>query len=124
MSIRFKNDESLIQEASRCASFKDGLSAPLSLVSLYVSYTIERLYSSAPVCNAEEYALEATSQELYSGDPLHMVVVGASAVNEEVRTSCCGYILPTKTQLFVWFPHQVSGAFISFVAFFWGGGIY
>ena len=67
------------------ASLKDGLSAPLTVVSLFVTYTIDRLSSSVLISAVDASA--AADEALNNGDPLHVVVVGATAVNEEVHVT-------------------------------------
>ena len=66
------------------ASLKDGVSAPLTVLSLFVTYTIYRLYSPVLIF-AVDLSAAANVALNNNGDPLHVVAVGATAVNHKVH---------------------------------------
>lgn len=66
----------MLERALNSKTLKDGLSGPLTIASLIIQW----VFSNSPH-NEVHLALEA----LETGEPLHIVVVGATAVYEEVR---------------------------------------
>ena len=66
----------LLESARRSKTLKDGLSGPLSIASLITKWTCGGYRGGS---------LRQALESLENGEPLHIVVVGASAVYEEVR---------------------------------------
>lgn len=78
---RCRGDLAVLPLARTSKTLKDGLSGPLSIATMVMRWVF---LTSGP--NSGTIREVAALEMLESGKPLHIVVVGATAANEEVRS--------------------------------------
>eukprot|EP00752_Nemacystus_decipiens_P002789 g2605.t1 len=71
---RCNGDDALVESASKSKTLKDGLSGPLTIANLIIQWMIK---------SPQEKARRRAPDPLETDEPLHIVVIGATAVYEE-----------------------------------------